>query len=123
MRHMKLPLRRESFYDDALPHLPAVEYPFLSGLSYSLLSPLLSILPARLVLADYPNPSLYLLSETRLWSTEHIGAAGRALQLRLLWRINRVSLSFVLSHSLFLSPLLRHRPLTFIDFNGPGFAQ
>lgn len=27
------------------------------------------------------------------------------------------------SLSLFLSPLLRHRPLTFIDFNGPGFAQ
>lgn len=50
MRHMKLPLRRESFYDDALPHLPAVEYPFLSGLSHSLLSPVLSILPARLVL-------------------------------------------------------------------------
>lgn len=47
MRHMKLPLRRESFYDDALPHLPAVEYPFLSGLSYSLLPPPLSILSCQ----------------------------------------------------------------------------
>lgn len=100
MRHMKLSLRRESFYDDALPYLPAVEYTFLSGLSYSLLSPLLSILPACPVLPDYPNPRLYLLSGTRLWSTEHIGAAGRALQLRLLWRINRVSLLRSLSLSL-----------------------
>lgn len=31
MRRMKPPLRRESFYDDALPHLPTVENPFLSG--------------------------------------------------------------------------------------------
>lgn len=100
MRRMKLPLRRESFYDDALPHLPAVENPFLSSPSPSLLFCLPCPVQACPVLADYPNPSLYPLSGTRLWSTEHIGAAGRALQLRLLWRINRVSLSFLLPLSL-----------------------
>lgn len=75
-------------------------------LAYPILSSLLScpFFPACPVLADYPNPRLYLLSGTRLWSTEHIGAAGRALQLRLLWRINRVSLSFGLSLSLSLTP-------------------
>lgn len=119
MRRMKLPLRRESFYDDALPHLPTVENPFLSGwLGRPVLAcPLLSYpVLACPILADYPNPSLYLLSGTRLWSTEHIGAAGRALQLRLLWRINRVSLSLSLSLLLSLFPSLTPSRVQAVNF-------
>lgn len=82
---------------------------WLTGLS-SLSSPVLS----WPVLADYPYPSLYLLSGARLWSTEHIGAAGRALQLRLLWRINRVSLFLSLLLSLF--PSLTPSPAQAVNF-------
>lgn len=115
MRHMKLPLRRESFYDDALPHLPAVEYPFLSGLSYSLLSPVHGWLSQ--------SPSVSAVWDSSLVNRAHWRCGACASIATFMAHQSCLSLLRSLSLSLFLSPLLRYRPLTFIDFNGPGFAQ
>lgn len=114
----------KAFYDDALPSGPLpIEFPMpqsggssvcLSGgavrsVVFRGLSQLLN------PLTPHSHTHTHTYTHFSRWSTEAVHC-GRALQLRLLWHINRW-------HRPPTSAVRRPKPLSFIDSNGSGICS